>query len=497
MIPLIARAKAHGDQTAIISPEGTFTYRHLVEASSRVSSGLLEGRKDLSEERVAFLTPRGFVYPAVQWGIWRAGGIAVPLCEIHPSSELNYVIRDSNTDIVVAHPQFVAQLRPMAEELGIRFLLTDYLMESPIGQLPEIDSAKRAMILYTSGTTGRPKGVVSTHFNIQAQVISLIKAWEWTSNDYILHVLPLHHVHGIMNILTCALWAGAKCEILPKFDSHVVWQKFIERDFTLFMAVPTIYVRLIEAWEAAPPDRQQMMLEACRKFRLMVSGSAALPVAVLEKWREITGHTILERYGMTEIGMALSNPVHGERVPGYVGKSLPGVDVRLVDESGNPTLPGTSGEIQVKSPSVFLEYWRRSEETKKAFQDGWFCTGDIAVIERGIYRILGRRSSDIIKTGGYKVSALEIEEVLRTHPAIKDCAVVGLEDPVWGERVCAALILHSGEMLTLNEIRTWGKEKFAPYKVPSRILILESLPRNPLGKITKPALRRLFESASA
>ncbi|UCG14706.1 MAG: acyl-CoA synthetase [Deltaproteobacteria bacterium] len=494
-IPLIGRAENHADRTAIIACDGTFTYRQLLETSALVATGLLEGRDDLNEERVAFLTPRGFEYAAVQWGIWRAGGIAVPLCEIHPPSELQYVIQDSGATIVVGHPEFSSLLRSIAEDVGFRFALTSDLLFAKAGPLPKIATGRRAMILYTSGTTGKPKGVVSTHLNIQAQVNSLIQAWGWSGDDYILHVLPLHHIHGIINVLTCSLWAGAKCEILPRFDPLEVWQKFLERDLTLFMAVPTNYVKLIDAWEAAPPHRRRLLSETCRKLRLMVSGSAALPVSVLEKWRSIIGTTILERYGMTEIGMALSSPLYGEREPGYVGRELPGVEVRLVDETGDPVPPGIPGEIQIRGPTVFLEYWQRAEETRKSFSDGWFWTGDIGVVEKNNYRILGRKSTDIIKTGGYKVSALEIEELLRTHPAIEECAVVGVEDPEWGERVCAAVILQSQENLSLDELRTWGKKRLAPYKVPTRMLILDDFPRNPLGKVTKPAIRELFMRA--
>jgi len=412
----------------------------LLDWSRQIGLNLLDGKDDLQEERVAFLAPRGFHYVAVQWGIWLAGGIAVPLCEIHPVSEYQHVIRDSGATTIVAHSEWEAKLRAIARDLGVRFVLTEDLLSPGKGSLPQIDPARRAMILYTSGTTGKAKGVVSTHLNIQAQVTSLIEAWGWVSEDYILHVLPLHHVHGIINVLTCALWAGARCEILPRFDPVEVWQKFVERDLTLFMAVPTIYVKLIAAWEAADRQEQKLMKAACQNFRLMVSGSASLPVSVLAKWKAITGHTLLERYGMTEIGMALSNPLKGERVPGFVGTPLPQVEVRLVDENGNPLPPGTSGEIQVKGPSVFLEYWQRPEETQASFRHGWFSTGDVAIVEDGMYRILGRKSTDIIKTGGYRVSALEIEEVLRTHPVIKDCAVIGVEDPEWGERVAAALV---------------------------------------------------------
>ena len=208
------------------------------------------------------------------------------------------------------------------------------------------------------------------------------------------------------------------------------------------MAVPTVYVKLIDAWEKAAPAERQRMSAGCRGMRLMVSGSAALPVPILEKWQEISGHVLLERYGMTEIGMGLSNSLLGKRYPGCVGTPLPGVEAKVVDEAGQPVEPGAPGEIVVRGKTVFLEYWGRPKETEKAFRDGWFLTGDVAVVENGIFRILGRSSVDIIKTGGYKVSALEIEEVLLTHPDIKEVAVVGVPDQVWGERIVAALVLQ-------------------------------------------------------
>jgi malonyl-CoA/methylmalonyl-CoA synthetase len=225
----------------------------------------------------------------------------------------------------------------------------------------------------------------------------------------------------------------------------------------------------------------------------MVSGSAALPVNTLKRWKEITGHTLLERYGMTEIGMALSNPYRGERIPGTVGKPLPGVEVRLVDERGECVAPGTPGEIEVRGASVFLEYWRKPEETRSAFRDGWFRSGDMAVVENGVYRILGRTSIDILKTGGHKVSALEVEEILRDHPAVAECAVVGVPDLEWGERVAAALVLRNGSALELEELRAWAKERMAVHKVPSRLITLEFLPRNAMGKVTKPTIVELFQ----
>ncbi len=210
----------------------------------------------------------------------------------------------------------------------------------------------RAMIVYTSGTTGRPKGVVTTHAALNAQIESLVTAWEWTASDRTLLTLPLHHVHGILNVVCCALHSGAVLEMLPKFDSETVWDRLSSGELTVFSAVPTIYHRLIRSWEAASPDVRQARSRGCRALRLMMSGSAALPRTVLDRWHQITGHVLLERYGMTEVGMALSNPLHGERRPGFVGQPLPGVSARIVD-----------GELHLKGPGVFSEYWRQPEST--------------------------------------------------------------------------------------------------------------------------------------
>jgi malonyl-CoA/methylmalonyl-CoA synthetase len=245
----------------------------------------------------------------------------------------------------------------------------------------------------------------------------------------------------------------------------------------VFSAVPTIYHRLIQSWEAASPAVRRARSDGSRRVRLMMSGSSALPVRTLERWRDITGHTLLERYGMTELGMVLSNPLHGERRPGRVGTPLPGVEVRLVE-----------GELEVRGPGVFLEYWRRPGETRDAFHDGWFRTGDVAVVEDGAYRLLGRLSLDIIKTGGYKVSALEIEDAIRAHPAVVDCATVGLPDAEWGESICAVVELGPGSALSLDELRAWAADRLAPYKLPRSLRAVEALPRNAMGKVLKPEL---------
>jgi malonyl-CoA/methylmalonyl-CoA synthetase len=498
---LIARAGATRSNTAIVDREGSYTYAELLSSSSAVAARILRGKGDLDEARVAFLVPPGFHYVATQWGIWRAGGIAVPLAVSHPRGELAHVLDDADPTLVVAHRDLEGKVRELAETRGLAVVRTSDLMAGAASgeprELPEIDVGRRAMMLYTSGTTGKPKGVVTTHAQIEAQVTSLVEAWEWTQQDRILLVLPLHHVHGIVNVLTCALWSGACCDMLPAFDAATTWSCLTERPLTLFMAVPTIYKRLITAWEESPPEQRKKWSAACSRLRLMVSGSAALPVSTLERWHELSGHVLLERYGMTEIGMGLSNPLHGDRVPGSVGMPLPLVEARVVDEEMKDVPDGVPGEIIIRGPTVFLEYWRLPRETTAAFHDGWFKTGDVAVVQQGRYRIMGRRSVDIIKTGGYKVSALEIEEVLRTHSAIQECAVVGVQDPEWGERVCAAVELARDTELTLDLLKQWARDRLAPYKIPKELKLVTALPRNAMGKVTKPAVVELFSRAAS
>ena len=480
---------------AIIAVDGMFTYDDLDDASKRVAGSLLADNDDLNQTRVAFLVHPSFAYAAVQRGIWRAGGVAVPLAVSHPPAELEYVIRDSGAGVVVADKASAATLMPIARAVHARFVAAeDALRAIPADGLPHLGSNRRAMIIYTSGTTGRPKGAVSTHQIIGSQIASLVEAWRWSPADHLLLVLPLHHVHGIVNGLGSALAVRATCEILPAFDAERVWERLTSGGVTVFTAVPTIYNRLIASWEAATPDIRTQRADAVRGLRLMMSGSAALPVKTLERWREISGHTLLERYGMTEIGMALSNPLTGERRPGCVGMPLPGVDVRLVDDAGHEVETGTPGELEVRGPSVFLEYWKRPEETSAAFRDGWFRTGDVAVLENGSYRLLGRTSVDIIKTGGFKVSALEIEEVLRTHPAIAECAVVGIRDEDWGECVSAAVELRHGATLSLDDLQQWAKPQLAPYKIPRALQPVSALPRNAMGKVVKPEVAGLFKS---
>ncbi|MEY3172598.1 MAG: hypothetical protein RLZZ436_511 [Planctomycetota bacterium] len=492
-LPLIARARQHSDKIAFRGSAAGCTYGELLQQSRQLASLLAEQAGDLGEARVAMLIPAGRDYAAAQWAIWRAGGIALPLCSSATVPEWEYALTDSGASLVLTTAALQPTIQPLTEKLGISLVPAERAASATLRSLPAIDAERRALILYTSGTTSRPKGVVSTHAAIQAQIEALVAAWEWTASDRIPLFLPLHHIHGIINILSCALWSGAAVDPFQRFDADAVLARVRQREYSLFMAVPTIYVRLIEFLEAAAQSLRQEIVAGFQAMRLMVSGSAALPASVHERWTQLTGHQLLERYGMTEIGMALSNPLHGERRPGCVGQPLPNVQIRLAGDDGQPnTDPSLPGEIQVRGPAVFREYWNRPEATRESFIDGWFRTGDIAVLDRGSYRILGRASVDIIKSGGYKLSALEIETALLDHPAIRDCAVVGLPDDEWGEQTAVAVVLRHDTTLDLETLRSWCRQRLSVYKIPRRLLIVDSLPKNAMGKVSKPEVRRLF-----
>ena len=482
---------------------GRRSYAQLLAEASGWRNTLLTLDSFSPGDRVAYLIPPAPRNVAVQLGIWLARGVAVPLAVSHPLPELEHVLADARPRAVVADPAHPLAAAAIAHSATVLAPDAAHHHTTPATTPPLPRPSDLALLIYTSGTTGRPRGVLTTHANIAAQITALTRAWAWTRRDRILHTLPLHHIHGLINALACALWSGAAVEFGPVAPAST-WDRLASGEITLFMSVPTVYTRLIRAWEEAAPAVRERWSRGAAALRLMVSGSAALPAPTLERWREITGQTLLERYGMTEIGMALSNPLDGERRAGHVGLPLPGVELRLVDEAGavihgagQPT--SDAGEIEVRGPQVFREYWGRPEETAAAFRDGWFRTGDEACRARdGYYRILGRRSVDIVKTGGQKVSALEVEALYRTHPAVRDIAVVGVAHRDWGEQLRAAWVPEeTGRGRTAivpctAELRAWGKERLAPYKVPHEFAPVPALPRNAMGKVQKATVRHML-----
>ena len=480
------------DKIAIIASGKSFSYKTLLQASQQFATHLLDVNNDLAGARIAFMVDPGFDYVKVQWGIWQAGAVAVPLCISHPLPSLQYVLEDTGATILVISPQYHDLLATYALEHSIRLIVVDRVPEPAIALMPNIDPQRNAMILYTSGTTNKPKGVVTTHANIAAQIKSITSAWQYAPTDHTLCVLPLHHVHGIINVVSATLSMGGTVEFVDSFSVDDIFSRFMKGDINVFMAVPTIYFKLIAAFEMLDVADRQQLKNAMKKFRLMVCGSAALPVSVMQQWQEVSGHVLLERYGMTEIGMGISNPYEGLRKPGSIGMPLPGVSVRLVDEHMQPVINGEAGEIQIKGENVFKEYWNKPDATAKEFTpDGWFKTGDVAVVEEGYYRILGRSSVDIIKSGGYKLSALEIEEVLRTHAMVDDCAVVGIADDEWGELVVAAVVAKVG--LDQHQLNQWMRTQMPTYKTPRKYLLVKELPRNAMGKVVKNEVKTMFQ----
>jgi len=378
------QAPGFSSRIAISDDSGSHSYSSLHSRAKQVSSRLDVG----GGSRVALLTPNNSQYVVGKWAIWMKGCVAVPLCQAHPAATLKYYIEDSGAEAVVVTQDLADKLKVVVEELGIKMILLEKVEEEEkgdeaINHVSFLESSP-AMFLYTSGTTGPPKGVVLTHGNLVSQTQCLISAWEWTMADIILHVLPLHHTHGIVNCLMCPLTVGAKVVMLPSFNPAKVWSHLVASppSINVFMAVPTIYAKLLEHFNKNPQDVDHTVVACTQGIRLMVSGSAALPTPVLEAWRQVTGHTLLERYGMTEIGMALSNPLHGVRHPGCVGKPLPGVKARIVrwGDDGScavlavasseelevtPGMEGEEGELLVKGPNVFKEYHNKPETTAK------------------------------------------------------------------------------------------------------------------------------------
>ncbi|MBI3858334.1 MAG: AMP-binding protein [Planctomycetes bacterium] len=464
-------------KTAILDARDGWTYGELAAQADAVAGRL----GALGGERIGLFLDRTKESIALLLGVFEAGGIAVPLSLRGTPRELSYQIADAGISRILSESKVEGVPAPLVEGRTLRE------PGGPKAPAPPPPDAAAAM-LYTSGTTGKPKGVVHTHASLASQVGILHQAWEWTAEDRLLHVLPLHHVHGLINGALGALRAGAELRFLEAFRPAEVWERFAAREATVFYAVPTLYHQLQEAWEAAEPARRAAWTSGAAALRLAVSGSAALPSTLWKRWREITGQALLERYGMTEIGMALSNPYRGERRPGSVGRPLPGMEIRIVAEDGRDAPPGVPGEILVRGPSLFREYWKLPDATRDSFRGGYFLTGDVAEVDAGYVRIRGRASVDIIKSAGYKLSALEIEAVLLEHPAIREAAVVGAPDPEWGEVVTACVVLHPKRSLSLEELKDFCRDKLAPYKMPRRLRVLDALPRNAMGKVTKPAL---------
>ncbi len=446
-------------------------------------------------DRVALQLPKCLPFIYLHLAVMRLGAITLPLNPDYPQPELAYFLADSGASLFFADAAAQTNLASVVAELpALRHTIylhpaagfAAQLAAAPSVALPPLpaDPHQTALMIYTSGTTGQPKGAEITHGNLTANLDALHQAWGWRADDVLLHVLPLFHVHGLVVALHGALHAAASALLLPRFVPTETLATLMRRRCTVFMGVPTIHRRLVECPTAAACDLSHM--------RLLTSGSDRLPDDLFHRFQQTFGHTLLERYGMTETGMNLSNPLQGERRVGSVGLPLPGVEARIVHgETGEPLPDGEIGELQIRGPHVFKGYWQMPAKTAAAFTpDGWLRTGDLGLRQPDGYFTLKGRAKDLIITGGLNVYPPEVELVLAEHPAVAANAVIGCPDPEWGERIIAVIVLHPGAAVTAAAIREHCKQKLANYKVPRTIYFVDDLPRNALGKIQKTQLRQ-------
>ena len=425
-------------------------------------------------------------------GVLRAGLVFHPLNTAYTCDEVRFFLSDAEPGLLVCDPSKLAVYEPLCQELGVSHVLsldstglgsfTDYAGNFSADFATEHrDEDELAVLLYSSGTTGRPKGIMLTHSNLRSNAEVLVSCWGFTDKDVLLHVLPVFHVHGLFVAVHCVLMSGASMHWLPSFDAEKV-QALLPAS-TVMMGVPTYYTRLL-----AEPTFGR---EDCRNMRVFISGSAPLLPEVFQQFQQRSGHTLLERYGMSETGMNSSNPLSGERRPGTVGLPLPGTAIRVCDSEHNPLPNGQIGEIQVRGENVFRGYWRMPEKTAADFTaDGWFITGDQGRIDGDGYLSIVGRSKDMVISGGLNVYPKEVETALNDLPGIRESAVFGVPHPDFGEAVVATLVAAEDCILSIDDIRAMLEAQLAKFKVPKRIQFVSDLPRNTMGKVQKNLLRQ-------
>jgi malonyl-CoA/methylmalonyl-CoA synthetase len=491
---------ADRNRPCIETAEGRiYTYADVESISGRIAR--LLGQLGVGPgERVAAQVEKSpetiFLYLATL----RAGAIYLPLNTAYTTNEVAYFLGDAAPRLLVCHPESEAALRPVAERAKVDHVLTldadggggllagTADLESLSGCIPRTPE-DTAAILYTSGTTGQPKGAMLSHRNLGSNAVALHKIWGFRDNDVLLHALPLYHTHGLFVATNCVLLNGTRMLFLSKFDASEVI-RLLPRA-TVMMGVPTFYTRLL----ARPTfDRA-----ACAKMRLFISGSAPLREETFHAFEARTGHRILERYGMTETGMNTSNPLDGERRPGTVGLPLPGVEARVTDDEGTVLPTGEIGVLEVRGPNVFSGYWRQPEKTASEFRaDGFFITGDVARIdERGYVHIVGR-AKDLIISGGLNIYPKEVEQHIDALDGVLESAVIGVEHPDFGEAVAAVVVrANTCPELTGETIAEHLKGELANFKIPKQIFFVDELPRNSMGKVQKNLLRKTFGGTPA
>ncbi len=485
------------DATAIEAIDGPgagdYTWCDLDRASAMIAS-LLDALDLPAGSRVAVQTEKSVEALMLYLGVLRAGFVYLPLNTAYQAAEIEYFIGNAEPAVVVCASKNFGWISRLAFKAGTRnvFTLDDDRGGTLLHRAAQMSDVHApavrraddvAAILYTSGTTGRSKGAMLTHGNLLSNALTLKRYWGWRPGDVLIHALPIFHVHGLFVATHGALLNGSKMIWLARFDARAVVARL--PDATVFMGVPTLYVRLL----AEPAFTR----EACRNMRLFISGSAPLLIETFNAFRERSGHTILERYGMSETSMLTSNPCapeDGERRGGTVGRPLPGVGLRVHDDKGRPVRSGEIGGIQVTGPNVFKGYWRMPEKTADDFTtDLWFKTGDVGRIDADGYVTIVGRSKDLIISGGYNVYPAEIEGFINEMPGVAESAVIGVPHMDFGEAVVAVVVAKPGAALDASALIAELKSKIANFKVPKQLFVASELPRNAMGKVQKNVLR--------
>lgn len=472
-----------------------FSYDDLDRETAKVA-GLLRQLGIQAGDRVAVQVDKCADNVFLYLGCLRAGVVYLPLNTAYTSAEVEYFLKDAGPRMVVCRPEMLEAIRQVAIHAGVEHVLAldpegngsfqnARDLADPLQEIEPRQEGDLAGICYTSGTTGRSKGAMLSHGNLAANALTLHKIWGWQDGDVLLHALPIFHVHGLFIALHCALLNGSTVILMNKFDAYEVVRQLPRA--TVFMGVPTFYTRLLALGEF---DKL-----ACQNMRLFISGSAPLLEETFHRFQERTGHTILERYGMTEAGMITSNPYKGDRIAGTVGPALPDVEVRVTDEDGSVLPVGETGILEIRGPNVFQGYWQMPDKTAAEFRaDGYFITGDMARLdEKGVVTIVGR-AKDLVISGGYNVYPKEVELVLDEIPGIDESAVIGVPHPDFGEAV-VAVVTRDGSTGQPDEaaVVQAARSKLAGFKSPKEVFFVDSLPRNSMGKVQKNVLRDNYQ----
>ena len=468
--------RGRSDATALEFGPDTYTFGELDDRSNRLAQFLIaEGFQP--GDRLCVYLANCVEMIDLYIACAKTGVIFVPINILYRDREIQHILLDAEPRTVISDEPLPASV-PTWTRAHVRAAMQSSSSTRPSVRL---DGDSPVGIIYTSGTTGTSKGAVLTNNNFAVNALNLLTCWQITSSDRLLLALPLFHVHGLGNGLHCWLMSGCTTKLLERFSYQTAPESFAQFRPTLFFGVPTMYVRMLD-WET------RVAREIGSFMRLFVSGSAPLPAAVLDEFQTRFGHRILERYGMSETLMNISNPYTGERRAGTVGLPLPGVSLRLLDVNGNAVKDGETGEIYLRGPNVFPGYWKREEATRNAFVDGFFRTGDLATRSPDGYYTLCGRKSDVIISGGFNIYPREIEEFLQEQPEIAEAAVIGVNDPVRGEVPMAYVVVLDG--FDAGTIQARCRTQLASFKVPRSFAVVDSLPRNALGKIQKHLLAK-------